>query len=107
MPDIHLADSVLVAIVTGAFSVFVLLVKHWFDAAERRCIDRDVRLKASEARLDAYDEFITEIVTWAFELEEHITLGKPPPPPDRPKSLIRFFAMRLGGRAGAPTPRAE
>ena len=87
------SEAVWVAIITALVApVLILLVKSWTDA---RLKAAESRLEAQQRRIDAHDTFITDVVTWAFELEEHIYLGKPPPPPDRPRSLIQFFAMRL------------
>ena len=108
MPDFLTDSVVIVAFIAGAFGLLGVLAKGWIDAQGKR-------IDVSESRLNAHDDFITDVVQWALELEEHIYLGKPPPPPDRPRSLIRFFVTTNGhsaagqrsGRGKAPTQSKE
>ena len=88
------SDAIWLAVIAGVVSIVTLVLKHFFEKS-------DARMQSAESRLDAYEEFLVDIVTYAFDLEEHIQLGKPPPPPERPQSLIKFFALRLSASASS------
>lgn len=90
-----MSESVLITLITALATVIVgvvsALAKQQAAEAQRRIDEAESRAEDHEERLNRLEPAFGDAVVHIRDLRGHINRGEPPPPPQLPGSLIRYY----------------